>query len=822
MSEVSVTATVVEEIVTVTVEDGVSTGGEAFQSATAPDPAIHSSWLNTVNGAHYLWYGTPPDGVWVNVSHEQGVADGFTEIGFIGDSITETASEWNTTLFIGAGNNAIYHRARYELANLATINVRHVNAGANQSLSCSVVGDAVTVNLATDSGGVVTSTVTDVAAFLNADTTYKSTGLFASKYGTTDLAQAGAAKYLTPATATTADGFAAWMQLLSGGKFEFIRFNPPTYPALQAGSWTFGKSGLTTASLRTFILPDVLILCAGKTVVEMSGANDILQNVLEATTVTNRCYMWDQMEAAGITVIACEVTPMVEAGTGVDVGDNAKIVSLNAALKLEAASRGIQWIEWPATLFDGDQAEATLWEVDGIHPNPAGCRIMGEHVVAEIASLLPADSFEFPLANSAKWITANPYMTGSGAIATDWSTPTAYPNATVTPTAQTIGGRRWQRLTVAQSGAECKLAVFNLNSQPVTAGDRIRILADLKVSSGFKNVRVKMTFLDGAGGELTAMEAIDDGTQMTYADYTVTLPAHEGPWLSPAELVPFGATSARLSVWAFGAGTVDIGICGVIDTSVVEDLIWPESPADGDLITQNGIQWIYDVTIPAWARYRVAATGGVSSFNDLTDVPAALTTPQAAATASIRKIGTGATDAAAGDHTHPLPTPSDIGAVDADDIPALSESIVSNAVAAVSESGAYVASTGGTMTNGTIGGTLTINSTTITFGTGSAAALRYAMIAAPRDEAGNVTLALTDYGLIIRLTAASGTSTITIPQVSSVNFPVGFVVMFRRAGAGALAFSISGVTVNGNAITSIATGGEFALRHLGSNVWDFV
>lgn len=66
----------------------------------------------------------------------------------------------------------------------------------------------------------------------------------------------------------------------------------------------------------------------------------------------------------------------------------------------------------------------------------------------------------------------------------------------------------------------------------------------------------------------------------------------------------------------------------------------------------NGIQWIYNVMIPSWARYRVASTGGVSSFNDLTDVPAALTEPQIAATPSIRAIGTGATDAASGDHSH--------------------------------------------------------------------------------------------------------------------------------------------------------------------------
>lgn len=93
-------------------------------------------------------------------------------------------------------------------------------------------------------------------------------------------------------------------------------------------------------------------------------------------------------------------------------------------------------------------------------------------------------------------------------------------------------------------------------------------------------------------------------------------------------------------------------------------MTWPTPPTAYTVTAwtdPSGVQWIYDASIPAWARYRVASTGGVSSFDDLTDVPAALTTPQAAATPSIRKIGTGATDAAAGNHTHPAQ--SSVGAL---------------------------------------------------------------------------------------------------------------------------------------------------------------
>lgn len=95
-------------------------------------------------------------------------------------------------------------------------------------------------------------------------------------------------------------------------------------------------------------------------------------------------------------------------------------------------------------------------------------------------------------------------------------------------------------------------------------------------------------------------------------------------------------------------------------------MTWPDNPNQYQFTPwtdPNGIQWIYNSVKGRWARYRAASTGGVSSFNDLTDVPAALTTPQAAATPSIRAIGTGATDAAAGNHAHSEITIEQFGAV---------------------------------------------------------------------------------------------------------------------------------------------------------------
>ena len=205
---------------------------------------------------------------------------------------------------------------------------------------------------------------------------------------------------------------------------------------------------------------------------------------------------------------------------------------------------------------------------------------------------------------------------------------------------------------------------------------------------------------------------------------------------------------------------------------------WPATPTDyraTPWTDPNGIQWIYDATIPAWARYRVASTGGVSSFNDLTDVPAAITAQQDAATASIRKIGTGATDAAAGDHSHAdltnatfdstpntIPKRNENGdvehstifvrAITIRNLEDFTGSTTANNLTGTqtyqepNASGvkALTADTQGrpdALFNATISGTLTVNSTSFTFGTGAAVAFFAALVD------GNESTARTELGM---------------------------------------------------------------------------
>lgn len=71
----------------------------------------------------------------------------------------------------------------------------------------------------------------------------------------------------------------------------------------------------------------------------------------------------------------------------------------------------------------------------------------------------------------------------------------------------------------------------------------------------------------------------------------------------------------------------------------------------------------------------------------------------------------------------------------------------------------------------------------------------------------------------IRITTAGGCN-ITINAGLGVS---GVPIIFRRAtGAGAISFTLSGVTINNNNVSSIAVEQEFALVAVGANEWDFV
>jgi hypothetical protein len=75
-------------------------------------------------------------------------------------------------------------------------------------------------------------------------------------------------------------------------------------------------------------------------------------------------------------------------------------------------------------------------------------------------------------------------------------------------------------------------------------------------------------------------------------------------------------------------------------------------------------------------------------------------------------------------------------------------------------------------------------------------------------------------GKYIRLTKPGSTQTIT---VTTPGFDIGATVYFRRATSQTIQFAAGGDTINnGSNLSSVPNGGNFALKYLGTNTWDFV
>lgn len=81
------------------------------------------------------------------------------------------------------------------------------------------------------------------------------------------------------------------------------------------------------------------------------------------------------------------------------------------------------------------------------------------------------------------------------------------------------------------------------------------------------------------------------------------------------------------------------------------------------------------------------------------------------------------------------------------------------------------------------------------------------------------TFVLDDANTVYRFTAAG--ASVTVPQESSVNFPVGTTLGIRQAGTGTLSLTTTGLTINGT-LPSWAQHVEVSLRKVGTDEWDVI
>lgn len=127
-----------------------------------------------------------------------------------------------------------------------------------------------------------------------------------------------------------------------------------------------GYSGQATAFMLSHYAADV-IARHPTIVVLMGGINDLPPTPPDYSAMISRYdSMITQAQSAGIRPLLCSVLPN---GPGTDVSPD-KITTLNSMLQTEAASRGIQYVDY-YTSFN----TSTMLS-DGTHPNSTGYAYM--------------------------------------------------------------------------------------------------------------------------------------------------------------------------------------------------------------------------------------------------------------------------------------------------------------------------------------------------------------------------------------------------------------------------------------------------------------
>jgi lysophospholipase L1-like esterase len=498
----------------------------------------------------------------------------FTKLAAFGDSIVQTGSNWVVGTYLGTYPNGLDFKARSAFTDVPNINLVSVISGNNTALSVVVSGKTVTINLATDGAGVSTSTNTLVKAALDASIPFQDLGLTTSFYNGTDnslFAVSGTVAMSRPLAVSTnylATGYTTYAQILLNGKFDFVRRPVVTGSAMVAGDWSFGVSGATSLSLAANPGPLGDLLTAAKavgaTVLEHSGSNDVQGGASTAADIRDRRKaLWDYIESEGLQVIATEILPLGPSANGTTVTlatAQARTVladAANALCKTEAQSRGILWIEWPGSLR-ASSAASNVYFTDGIHPNELGAQVIGAAFATAITPYVATTNVFMPPEGSKKWLSANPQVRGGATNATSWNAPTGPVSGTSTASKQTISAETWQRITITQAnGSTFNLVAMGCTATTVAAGQRIRIMGRFKVSAGFRNVSVQVTY-NNNGGALVANRTYGVGS------LTSSLTAFDGTLLSPFDDVPYGVTSATLAVYAYGAGTVDFRDLGIV------------------------------------------------------------------------------------------------------------------------------------------------------------------------------------------------------------------------------------------------------------------
>jgi len=126
--------------------------------------------INALRGIHNVQGSTDMGLLYGNIPAYSGNPGVGSSLGSYADGLfgNRLGVKVKSSLTIGAADGAVTYTARFGGTGGNNLRVAHVDTAPNQVLGVAVSGNDVTVTLATDGGGAVTSTATDVATAVNA------------------------------------------------------------------------------------------------------------------------------------------------------------------------------------------------------------------------------------------------------------------------------------------------------------------------------------------------------------------------------------------------------------------------------------------------------------------------------------------------------------------------------------------------------------------------------------------------------------------------------------------------------------------------------
>lgn len=303
----------------------------------------------------------------------------------------------------------------------------------------------------------------------------------------------------------------------------------------------------------------------------MGGVNDSVNDAdIIAAATDNLTQIYNELIAAGITPIACTITPTTSASTA---QRQANWIGINDWLRTYCPANGIALCDNIAACLDGSYPPAgtPTWKMgythDGVHPTAAGGVAIAKTIATTLQTLLPAvPHFDAGTADFAGSILDNHAMTGtggtlgsggSGVVADYWQVANGV--ASKVARSDSVSGE-WQVLAIGAASVRLNPATGIDLSSGFAVGNKIVGQAEVYCVDDWDTItqlNLVLEFRDGSG-------AIDALTFLANDPNTGTIPnpAPNGSITlrTVPTVVPAGTTTIRTYVYFVGAsGTIRVG-----------------------------------------------------------------------------------------------------------------------------------------------------------------------------------------------------------------------------------------------------------------------